>query len=227
MDILGAIAIGTEPYKVNGGNSLRISRRDKILLPEIWRQVIVQAIYQIIVMVFLMFAGSFIFFDQPFNPITEPMRNESGAPTNRLVLDTICFHTFILMNLFNMINCRVVDKNDIDVFSNLFNNIFFWIIFAFELGVQQFMINAANSTLGSALLGTAPMTGAQTAVCWGLGAFTLVVNVILKQIPVEKFAFIRHIGLETENKDEFINRFSAKTKNSLSEYNELIEKSED
>ena len=41
MDILGAIAIGTEPYKVNGGNSLRISRRDKILLPEIWRQVIV------------------------------------------------------------------------------------------------------------------------------------------------------------------------------------------
>lgn len=45
MDILGAIAIGTEPYKVNGGNSLRISRRDKILLPEIWRQVIVQALY--------------------------------------------------------------------------------------------------------------------------------------------------------------------------------------
>lgn len=131
------------------------------------------------------------------------------------------------MNLFNMINCRVVDKNDIDVFSNLFNNIFFWIIFGFELGVQQFMINAASSTLGSALLGTAPMTGRQTAVCWGLGAFTLVVNVILKQIPVENFAFIRHIDLETENKDEFINRFSAKTKNSLSEYNELIEKSED
>ena len=78
MDILGAIAIGTEPYPKNGGNSMRISRRDKILLPEIWRQVLVQAIYQIIVMVFLMFAGSFIFFDVPFNPITEPLRDEAG-----------------------------------------------------------------------------------------------------------------------------------------------------
>jgi magnesium-transporting ATPase (P-type) len=160
MDILGAIAIGTEPYKVNGGNSHRISRRDKILLPEIWRQVLVQALYQIIVMVFLMFAGSFIFFEESFNPITEPLRDENGAGTNRLVLDTICFHTFILMNLFNMINCRVVDKNDIDVFSNLFNNLTFWIVFLFEFGVQQLMINSAYSTLGSALLGTAPMTSA-------------------------------------------------------------------
>ena len=136
MDILGAIAIGTEPYKVNGGNSNRISRRDKILLPEIWRQVLVQAIYQICVMIFLMYGGIFLFFETSFNPFTTPVRWEDGSPTNRLVLDTICFHTFILMNLFNMINCRVVEKNDIDVFSNLFNNLTFWIVFLFEFGVQ-------------------------------------------------------------------------------------------
>jgi P-type Ca2+ transporter type 2C len=158
MDILGAIAIGTEPYKINGGNSSRISRRDKILLPEIWRQVLVQAIYQIIVLVFLMFAGSFILFKESFNPITKAQRDEQMQPTDRLVLDTIIFHTFILMNLFNMINCRVVDKNDMDVFSNLFNNLTFWIIFLFEFGVQQLMINAAYTSLGSALMGTAQMT---------------------------------------------------------------------
>jgi Ca2+-transporting ATPase len=180
MDVLGAIAIGTEPYKLNGGNSHRISRRDKILLPEIWRQVLVQAIYQIVVVLFLMYAGSFIFFEQSFNPITTPMRGEDGQPTNRLVLDTMIFHTFILMNLFNMINCRVVDKNDIDIFSNLFNNLTFWLVFLFEFGVQQLMINAAYTTLGSALLGTAPLTSGQTAICWGFGAFSLVVNVILK-----------------------------------------------
>ena len=71
------------------------------------------------------------------------------------------------------------------------------------------------------------MDGMHIAVCWTLGAFSLVVNVILKQIPVEKFAFIRHVDLETENKDEFINKFSAKAKRSLNEYNDLIEKSED
>ena len=105
-----------------------------------------------------MYAGSFVFFEEAFNPITEPLRDETGTPTNRLVLDTIIFHTFILMNLFNMINCRVVDKNDIDIFSNLFNNLTFWMVLLFELGIQQLMIKSANSSLGSALLGTAPIT---------------------------------------------------------------------
>ena len=45
MDILGAIAIGTEPYKQEDTTMNRISRRDKILLAEIWRQVLIQALF--------------------------------------------------------------------------------------------------------------------------------------------------------------------------------------
>lgn len=49
MDILAAIAIGTEPYmkdvvlKENdeqNKKSTRISRRDRILLPEVWRNIL-------------------------------------------------------------------------------------------------------------------------------------------------------------------------------------------
>ena len=158
MDILGAIAIGTEPYKKNQSKSNRISRRDKILLAEIWRQVICQAVYQIVVVVILMYAGGMIFFEESFNLVTEPRRDEAGNATSRLVLDTIIFHTFILMNLFNMINCRVVDAQEINVFATLFNNPIFWVVFAFEVFVQQMMLKAASSPLGSALLGTAPLT---------------------------------------------------------------------
>jgi Ca2+-transporting ATPase len=57
MDVLGAIAIGTEPYKKSQEKSNRISRRDKIILAEVWRQVLVQSLYQILVMMFLMYAG--------------------------------------------------------------------------------------------------------------------------------------------------------------------------
>jgi Ca2+-transporting ATPase len=39
MDTLGAIAIGTEPYKKTDSKSSRISRKDKIVLKEMWRQV--------------------------------------------------------------------------------------------------------------------------------------------------------------------------------------------
>ena len=59
MDILGAIAIGTEPY-IEGSSSKRtsrISRKDKIILPEMWRQVLVQAAFQLFIMLFLMYFG--------------------------------------------------------------------------------------------------------------------------------------------------------------------------
>lgn len=38
MDVLAAIAIGTEPYKADStAPSVRISRKDKLMLPEMWR----------------------------------------------------------------------------------------------------------------------------------------------------------------------------------------------
>jgi hypothetical protein len=110
------------------------------------------------ILTFLMYAGPYIFFVESFNPVTQPIRDANGAPTDRLVLDTIIFHTFILMNLFNQINCRVIDANELNVFKTLFNNPFFFLILGFEFFVQNMMINAGYSTLGSALIGTAPMT---------------------------------------------------------------------
>jgi len=66
-----------------------------------WRQILVQAAYQIFVMIILMYFGQFIFFKKSFNLIMEKKRDKDGLPTDRLILDTMIFHTFILMNLFN------------------------------------------------------------------------------------------------------------------------------
>ena len=107
-----------------------------------------------------MYFGEFIFFEKPFNIITTPTRDENQLPTNKLILDTIIFHTFILMNLFNQINCRVVDKDELNVFRTLspLRHPWFWAVFAFEITIQQLMISGAETTLGSALLGDAPLT---------------------------------------------------------------------
>ena len=48
-------------------------------------------------------------------------------------------------------------------------------------------------------------------MCWVIGVSVLAVNLLIKQIPLEKFAFVSVIDLETENKDEFINRYMAQT----------------
>lgn len=77
------------------------------------------AVYQILVMMILIFFGSLIFFETSFNLITEPLRTSTGEGTDRMKLNTILFYTFILMNLFNQINCRILDKNSINVFDKI------------------------------------------------------------------------------------------------------------
>ena len=217
MDILGAIAIGTEPYKKTNHHSLslsaRISRKDNIVKLEMLRQIVCQSAYQLIVMIILMYFGGLMFFDKSFNLVLTPLRDETTQKgTDRLVLNTICFHTFFLMNWFNTINCRVLDANDINPFKTLLNNPYLWIIMGMEMAVQLFMINAAHSDLGSALLGTAPMTLVMHISCWVFGAFSLVVNVILKQIPLEKFTFAQKIDLESSaQKPSQIDRFFDRT----------------
>jgi hypothetical protein len=92
-------------------------------------------------MIILMFGGQAMYFPQQFNIITTPLRCckdgttdaqkadiygnkdiKSGDPSNRMRKDTLCFHTFMLMNLINMINCRVVKENESNVFKTLLNN---------------------------------------------------------------------------------------------------------
>jgi len=111
-----------------------------------------------------MYFGAFMFFDESFNLVTEPIRDTDGNPTNRLVLDTICFYTFTLMNLFNQFNCRLIDvdkeksKKNINIFNNsLFRTPMFWVIILIEYFLTIEMVQAGGSELGSALLGTAPI----------------------------------------------------------------------
>jgi len=208
MDILAAIAIGTEPYMKDvvlkegdeqNRKATRISRRDEIILPEIWRNIFGQVLYQLVVLLVLVYFGEFIFFPKPFNIIYEELRDENGKATDHLVLDTIVFHTFILMNLFNQINCRVIDADEFNVFKTLFNNLTFWAVMIFELVVQNWMLWLAQSDIGSVLVGTAVLTTHQTIACWCLGAGSLIVYPLVKLIPLEKLEPItKHLDLEKD-----------------------------
>jgi len=112
MDILAAIALGTEEPRTESSKDppKRISRKEQIIDAGMWRQILVMSLYQLIVMLILIFFGSLIFFHNSFNLITTPIRDPvSAEATDRLKLNTILFYTFILMNLFNQINCRNLD----------------------------------------------------------------------------------------------------------------------
>jgi len=71
-----------------------------------------------------MYFGTMMFFTTPFNIITE-----GPTTTDRLELNTIMFYSFILMNLFNQFNCRLLDTeetvNDPKKNLNVFNTSLF------------------------------------------------------------------------------------------------------
>jgi Ca2+ transporting ATPase len=210
MDILGSIAICTEPYKPNEEiseeKSQRISRNENFITILMWRTILCQVAYQLLVMIVLIYLGPFFIVEHSFNLITTDLRLEGNIPSERLKLNTIVFHTFVLMNIFNSINCRTISANDMNVFKTLCNNPIFVIVFAVEAAVQSYMIYAAKFDLGTAILGTAELTQNQLIICWSLGAFSIVVNAISKKIPAEKFSFVK-IDLEHDDSDNIVTRF--------------------
>jgi len=64
MDVLGAIAIATEPHN-KYSTVTRISRSSKknpLMQWHMWRQIVFMAFYQILVMMILMYFGGLMFF---------------------------------------------------------------------------------------------------------------------------------------------------------------------
>lgn len=106
-------------------------------------------------------------------------------PEPRLVLDTFLFHTYILMNIFNSINCRVVLPDEKNIFRTILNNPLFWLITLIEVSAQcgMLFIGSLNG-LGSILLGVTGLTVPMQITAWCIGASTLLVNFLIKFIPL-------------------------------------------
>lgn len=101
MDILAAIALCTEPW-VEGVRLQRVKRTSEIMEPYMWKLIFVQAAFQTLVMIILMFFyGAIAYKDNAPNIFTTPQRDTRGKATNRLKMDTFIFHTFVLMSIFN------------------------------------------------------------------------------------------------------------------------------
>lgn len=101
-----------------------------------------------------------------------------------------------------------------NIFRTLFTHFTFIIVLGAEFFIQNFMMIMSNNKLGSSLLGVAPITANQNLTCWLLGASTLLVNIILKKMPVSLFEFVNNnIDLELPDEKEWINVKMAELQN--------------
>lgn len=160
-----------------------------------WRQIICQSVYQIIVNLIIMYFGG-LMLGEPYNLVTFDPRNKGKVYT-----DTFLFHTFFMMTMFNQINARIVDKDEVNMFKAIHVNKIFLLVWLIEMGVQHFMLFWSSTTdTGRAILGMEPLSIPLQIISVCIGAFSLVVHVIqVKAIPDTKFIELdKNIALEDE-----------------------------
>lgn len=61
MDTLAAIALATEPPHPTELKKQRVKKHDKIILKSMWRTILCGALYQVLVMITLLYFGPMIF----------------------------------------------------------------------------------------------------------------------------------------------------------------------
>jgi len=197
MDVLAAIAFATEHPHPTELRKERIKKKDKVITPLIWRAVSSQAIYQLLVMIILLFWGPAMFgIKYEFYP-QKAVRLNDGTPTYKLQHETLLFQTFMMMNFFNMINCRVLGKNpteeqihsdvanagerrEMNPFAGIHRNWWFLIILIGEINLQLAMVQYPS--MGYIFM-TTPLTWGMHLTAFLLGASTLGVAALVKLTP--------------------------------------------
>ncbi|XP_066360322.1 probable calcium-transporting ATPase 9, plasma membrane-type [Miscanthus floridulus] len=164
MDTLGALALATEPPNDDMMKRPPVGRGESFITKVMWRNIIGQSLYQLVVLGVLMFGG-------------ERILNLKGADS-KSVINTLIFNSFVFCQVFNEINSREMQK--INVFRGMFSNwIFIGIVAvtaAFQVVIIEFLGTFAS---------TVPLSWQLWLVSVSLGSISLIVGVILKCIPVK------------------------------------------
>jgi len=112
MDVLAAIAFATENPHPTEIRKERINAKENIITKPMMRAIITQSSYQLVIMLIMLYAGPAMF-KIPYALYTTELRamdiHGEEVATNRLLHQTLMFQVFVMMNMFNMLNCRVLD----------------------------------------------------------------------------------------------------------------------
>ncbi|KAL2332555.1 hypothetical protein Fmac_020136 [Flemingia macrophylla] len=102
MDTLGALALATEPPTDSLMNRSPVGRREPLITNVMWRNLTVQALYQVAVLLVLNFGGESI------------LRNDQDSRTHTIqVKNTLIFNAFVFCQIFNEFNARKPDEMNV------------------------------------------------------------------------------------------------------------------
>uniref|UniRef100_F6WCS9 Calcium-transporting ATPase n=1 Tax=Ornithorhynchus anatinus TaxID=9258 RepID=F6WCS9_ORNAN len=139
MDSFASLALATDPPTEALLRRKPYGRKQRLLSNAMIRNIVGSAIYQIVVIFGLLFAGEKIF-------NIDSGRN-SDLHTPPTVHYTMVFNTFVMMQLFNEINARKV-HDERNVFEGLLNNSIFCLVVGGTFIVQFFIVHYGGKAFG-------------------------------------------------------------------------------
>jgi magnesium-transporting ATPase (P-type) len=176
MDTMGALALGTEPPSLELLDR-RPYRRDASLISRpMWRNILCQATYQLIVLVYLLNRGPQLFFC------------EDGSRQHF----TIIFNAFVFCQVFNEFNAREIGDR-FDPTKSLSQSPMFLMVIAFTVVAQWLIVE-----YGADFTQTYPLNWEEWKFTVSLGAGSLPVGFIMRMIPVTE-APHSFAGIERKN----------------------------
>lgn len=165
MDTMAALALATDAPTRKILERKPDPKTAPLITLTMWKMIIGQAIYQLVVTFVLYFAGAKILSYQSLHEQTQ--------------LQTLVFNTFVWMQIFNAFNNRRLD-NKFNIFEGVQRNAFFIVIFFIMVGGQTLIV-----FVGGRAFNTVRLNGAQWAYSLVLGALSIPIGVIIRLIPDE------------------------------------------
>ncbi|XP_057504066.1 calcium-transporting ATPase 10, plasma membrane-type-like isoform X2 [Actinidia eriantha] len=172
MDTLGALALATEPPTDHLMHRSPVGRREPLITNVMWRNLIIQALYQVSILLVLNFFGKSIL-----------NLNDSMEHANQLK-NSLIFNAFVLCQIFNEFNARKPDQ--VNVFSGILKNRLFVGIVGTTFLLQIIIIEFLGHFFSTVRLD------------WKLWIVSLVIGIISwplavvgKLIPVPRTPFIK------------------------------------
>ncbi|XP_023761585.1 calcium-transporting ATPase 4, plasma membrane-type isoform X2 [Lactuca sativa] len=164
MDTLGALALATEPPHDGLMKRPPIGREVNFITKVMWRNIIGQSVYQLVILGLLQFDGKRVL--------------KINGPDSTVILNTLIFNTFVFCQVFNEINSRDMEK--INVLRGMFDSWVFMLVMICTVTFQIIIVE---------LLGTFASTVPLSWDLWFasvlLGSLSMPVGAILKCIPVD------------------------------------------
>ncbi|PIN07951.1 Calcium transporting ATPase [Handroanthus impetiginosus] len=168
MDTLGALALATEPPTNHLMDRPPVGRREPLVTNIMWRNLVIQAVYQVAVLLVLNFYG-----------ITILDLSDDKKEHANMVKNTIVFNTFVLCQIFNEFNAR--EPEAINVFTGVTKNNLFTGIVGTTFILQIIIINFLGK-----FASTVKLDFQQWIICLAIGIVSWPLAVAGKFIPVPK-----------------------------------------